>query len=144
MPKEKWFTPNPFLAESGISSSKWSNHHRGFPLMKDEEWTKWINELEPSFKQKWMNNGIYELIMLSKTIVIVKPELLSTLFFFGIRAPIPLTLGWAPCPRPSLIWRSLSGYDPQAELWTLLTTRLFLLVGLLKAQAALPFSSSGV
>ncbi|KAM1456862.1 hypothetical protein ACFX13_034958 [Malus domestica] len=36
MPKEKWFTPNPFLAELSISSSKWLNHRRGFPRMKDE------------------------------------------------------------------------------------------------------------
>ncbi|KAM1140232.1 hypothetical protein EV1_039913 [Malus domestica] len=36
MPKEKWFTPNPFLVESGVSLSKWSNHRRDFPLMKDE------------------------------------------------------------------------------------------------------------
>ncbi|RXH88443.1 hypothetical protein DVH24_000042 [Malus domestica] len=32
MPKEKWFTLNPFLAKSGISLSKWLNHRRGFPL----------------------------------------------------------------------------------------------------------------
>ncbi|KAM1221024.1 hypothetical protein ACFX2J_008742 [Malus domestica] len=82
MPKEKWFTPNLFLAESGISSSKWSNHHRGFPLIKDKGWTQWINELEPTFKQKWMNNGIYELIMLFKTTMIVKPELLTTTLLF--------------------------------------------------------------
>ncbi|RXH81217.1 hypothetical protein DVH24_005131 [Malus domestica] len=58
MPKEKWFTPNLFLAKSGISSSKWSNHRRGFPLMNDEGWAQWINELEPTFKKKWMNNAI--------------------------------------------------------------------------------------
>ncbi|KAB2629109.1 hypothetical protein D8674_033904 [Pyrus ussuriensis x Pyrus communis] len=46
--------------------------------MKDEGWTQWINELEHIFKRKWMNNGIYELIMLSKTIVIAKLELLTT------------------------------------------------------------------
>ncbi|KAM1620385.1 hypothetical protein ACFX15_018369 [Malus domestica] len=36
MPKEKWFTSNSFQAKSGISSSKWSNQRRGFPVMKDE------------------------------------------------------------------------------------------------------------
>ena len=35
MPKDNWFNLNPFLDESGISSSKWSQHRRGFPLMND-------------------------------------------------------------------------------------------------------------
>ena len=83
MPKANWFTPNPFLAESGISSSKWSNHRRGFPSMNDENWVKWIDDLEPLFKKKWMSNGIYELIMLSKTTIVVKPELLATALLFG-------------------------------------------------------------
>ncbi|KAB2617374.1 E3 ubiquitin-protein ligase RHA2B [Pyrus ussuriensis x Pyrus communis] len=65
MPKENWYTPNPFQAKSGISSSKWTNHHRGFRLMKDE-----------------MNNGIYELIVLCKSTVIAKPELLTTALLF--------------------------------------------------------------
>ncbi|KAM2116885.1 hypothetical protein ACFX1R_010511 [Malus domestica] len=82
MPKANWFTPNLFRAESGISSSKWSNHLRGFPLMNDEAWVKWINELKPILKKKWMNNGIYELIMLSKTTVVIKPELLTIALFF--------------------------------------------------------------
>lgn len=50
--------------------------------MKDEGWMQWINKLEATFKQKWMNNDIYELIMLTKTIVIVKPELLTTTILF--------------------------------------------------------------
>ncbi|KAM1397087.1 hypothetical protein ACFX2I_014702 [Malus domestica] len=64
MPKDNWFSPNPFLAKSGISSSKWSSYRRGFPLMNDPAWAQWIDELEPTFKKKWMNNGIYKLIML--------------------------------------------------------------------------------
>ncbi|KAM1086310.1 hypothetical protein ACFX2I_011892 [Malus domestica] len=35
MPKGNWFTPNPFLAKSGIFSSKCSSYRRGFPLMND-------------------------------------------------------------------------------------------------------------
>ncbi|KAM1560791.1 hypothetical protein ACFX1Z_003999 [Malus domestica] len=58
MPKDNWFSPNPFLAKSGISSSKWSSYRRGSPLMNDLAWTQWIDELEPIFKKKWMNNGI--------------------------------------------------------------------------------------
>ncbi|KAB2608852.1 hypothetical protein D8674_012020 [Pyrus ussuriensis x Pyrus communis] len=54
----------------------------GFPLMNDNAWVKWINELEPIFKRKWMNNGIYELIIFSKTIVIAKPELLTIALLF--------------------------------------------------------------
>ncbi|KAB2612494.1 hypothetical protein D8674_034810 [Pyrus ussuriensis x Pyrus communis] len=54
MTRENWYTPNPFQAKSGISSSKW----------------------------KWMNNKIYELIMLSKSIVIAKLELLTTVLIF--------------------------------------------------------------
>ncbi|KAB2612177.1 hypothetical protein D8674_036857 [Pyrus ussuriensis x Pyrus communis] len=81
MPKTKWFTTNLFLAESGISSSKWSQHRRGFPLMNDPAWIQWINKLEPMSKRKWMNNGIYELITLSKT-TMAKPELLTTAFLF--------------------------------------------------------------
>ncbi|KAM1876702.1 hypothetical protein ACFX14_044099 [Malus domestica] len=50
IPNEKWFTPNPFRAKSGISSSKWLNHCRGFPLMKDEAWTQRDNELKHTFK----------------------------------------------------------------------------------------------
>ncbi|KAM2425349.1 hypothetical protein ACFX1W_022799 [Malus domestica] len=70
------------MVESGISASKWLNHRPGFPLMKDEGWAQWINELEPIFKQKWINNEIYKLIMLSKTTVIAKPELLTSAFLF--------------------------------------------------------------
>ncbi|KAM1211257.1 hypothetical protein ACFX2G_003020 [Malus domestica] len=82
MPKANLFTPNPFMVGSGISSSRWLSHRRCFPLMNDEAWVKWINELEPIFKRKWMNNGIYELIMLSKTTVVVKPELLTIALIF--------------------------------------------------------------
>ncbi|KAM1573991.1 hypothetical protein ACFX1Z_043389 [Malus domestica] len=64
MPRGNWFAPNPFLAKSGISSAKWLSYRRGFPLMNGPAWTQWIDELEPIFKKKWMNNGIYELIML--------------------------------------------------------------------------------
>ncbi|KAM1811334.1 hypothetical protein ACFX12_027990 [Malus domestica] len=81
MPRSNWFTPNPFLAKSGISSAKWSSYRRGFSLMNDPSWTQWIDELEPIFKKKWMNNGIYELLMLSKTTIVPKPELLATFFF---------------------------------------------------------------
>ncbi|KAB2625602.1 hypothetical protein D8674_017262 [Pyrus ussuriensis x Pyrus communis] len=52
MPTANWFTPNPYTTEAGISASKWSNFKRGFPLLKDE-----------------MANGIYELIMMSKTTI---------------------------------------------------------------------------
>ncbi|KAM2902792.1 hypothetical protein COP2_002673 [Malus domestica] len=38
MPKDNWFSLNPYLAKSGISSSKWSSYHRGFPLMNDLAW----------------------------------------------------------------------------------------------------------
>ncbi|KAM1748105.1 hypothetical protein ACFX12_009131 [Malus domestica] len=82
MPRGNWFTPNPYLADSGISSSKWSFHRRGFPLMNDLAWAQWIDELEPSFKQKWMSNGIYELIMLSKISITPKPELLASALLF--------------------------------------------------------------
>ncbi|KAM2968405.1 hypothetical protein FF1_028555 [Malus domestica] len=50
--------------------------------MNDKAWVKWINELEPIFKRKWMNNGIYELIMLSNTTVVAKLELLTTALLF--------------------------------------------------------------
>ncbi|CAN6686501.1 unnamed protein product [Malus baccata var. baccata] len=82
MPRENWFSPNPYLARSGISSSKWSSYRRGFPLMNDPTWAQWIDELEPTFKQKWMSNGIYELIMLSKISVMLKPELLTSALLF--------------------------------------------------------------
>ncbi|KAM1614706.1 hypothetical protein ACFX13_024250 [Malus domestica] len=82
MPRGNWFTSNPFLAKSGISSSKWSSYRCGFPLMNDPAWAWWVDELEPTFKKKWMNNGIYELIMLSKTTIIAKPELLATSLLF--------------------------------------------------------------
>lgn len=41
-----------------------------------------MNELEPIWKKKWMDNGIYELIMLSKVTAIAKPELLTTTLLF--------------------------------------------------------------
>ncbi|KAM2180146.1 hypothetical protein ACFX1R_035038 [Malus domestica] len=50
--------------------------------MNNPAWARWIDELEPTFKKKWMNNGIYELIMLSKTIIIAKPKLLATSLLF--------------------------------------------------------------
>ncbi|KAM1714215.1 hypothetical protein ACFX12_024851 [Malus domestica] len=82
MPRDNWFSPNPYLARSCISSSKWSSYRRGFPLMNDPAWAQWIDDLEPTFKRKWMNNGIYELIMLSKTSIIPKPELLVSALIF--------------------------------------------------------------
>ncbi|KAB2632540.1 TMV resistance protein N-like [Pyrus ussuriensis x Pyrus communis] len=82
MPKENWYTPNPFQAKSSTSSSKLSNHRRSFSLTKDKAWTQWINELEPIFKRKWINNRIYELIMLSKLTVIAKLKLLTTALLF--------------------------------------------------------------
>lgn len=39
MHKANWFTPKPYSAEASISSSKWSTHLRGFPLMKDKAWS---------------------------------------------------------------------------------------------------------
>ncbi|KAM2854426.1 hypothetical protein FF1_024870 [Malus domestica] len=96
MPKEKWFTPYPLQAKSSISSSKWSNYHREFPLMKDERWMQWINELKPTFKQKWIDNGIYELIMLSKTIAIIKPELLTTALLFWNSSTITFDFKMGP------------------------------------------------
>ncbi|XP_050113946.1 uncharacterized protein LOC126592277 [Malus sylvestris] len=50
--------------------------------MNDPAWAQWVDELEPSFKQKWMSNGIYELIMLSKISVISKPELVTSALLF--------------------------------------------------------------
>ncbi|KAM1341990.1 hypothetical protein ACFX2F_006373 [Malus domestica] len=50
--------------------------------MNDLAWAQWVDELEPTFKKKWMNNGIYELIMLSKTTIIPKPELLASSLLF--------------------------------------------------------------
>ncbi|KAM2187879.1 hypothetical protein ACFX1R_031494 [Malus domestica] len=50
--------------------------------MSDPAWAQWIDELEPTFKKKWMKNGIYELIMLSKTTIIAKLELLVTSLLF--------------------------------------------------------------
>ncbi|KAM1219621.1 hypothetical protein ACFX2G_047669 [Malus domestica] len=94
MPKENWYTPNPFQAKSGISSSKWSNHCN-LPLMKDEAWMQWINELEPTYKQKWMNNGIYELIMPSGRVVDV-------------------THDWAPHSSPTV--ESLGRSGPMIQL----------------------------
>ncbi|XP_070664595.1 uncharacterized protein [Malus domestica] len=82
MPRGNWFTQNPYLAGSGISSSKWSLHRRGFPLMNDPTWAQWVDELEPFFKQKWMSNGIYELLVLSKTSIVPKPELLTSALLF--------------------------------------------------------------
>ncbi|KAM2084314.1 hypothetical protein ACFX1R_022162 [Malus domestica] len=82
MPRGNWFTPNPYLAGSSISSSKWSLHRRGFPLMNDPTWAQWVDELEPFFKQKWMSNGIYELLVLSKTSIVPKPELLTSALIF--------------------------------------------------------------
>lgn len=77
-----WFTLNPYTAEVGISASKWSNFRKGFPLMKDEVWSQWVDELEPIWKQKWMANDIYELIMMSKATVFIKHELLATVLLF--------------------------------------------------------------
>ena len=50
--------------------------------MNDEAWVRWIDDLEPLFKKRWMNNGIYELTMLSKTTIVAKPELLTTALLF--------------------------------------------------------------
>lgn len=59
MPVANWFTICPYSAEAGISASKWSNFRRGFPLIRDEAWLQWVDELEPIWKQKWIANGIY-------------------------------------------------------------------------------------
>ncbi|KAM2989570.1 hypothetical protein FF2_003536 [Malus domestica] len=81
MPAINWFTLNPY-AEAGISTSKWSNFRKGFPLTKDEAWSQWVDELKPIWKQNWMTNDIYELIMMSKTIVPIKHEILSIALLF--------------------------------------------------------------
>ncbi|KAM1310592.1 hypothetical protein ACFX2H_007130 [Malus domestica] len=72
----------PYFTEAGISASKWLNFRRGFPLMKDEAWFQWMDKLGPIWKQKWMANGIYKLIMMSKITVSIKHELLSTALLF--------------------------------------------------------------
>lgn len=51
-------------------------------MMKDEVWSQWVDELEPIWKRKWINNGIYKLIMVSKVTVIAKPKLLTTALLF--------------------------------------------------------------
>lgn len=51
-------------------------------MMKNKAYPHWVDELEPIWKQKWMVNDIYELIMMSKTIVPIKHELLATAFLF--------------------------------------------------------------
>ncbi|KAB2615662.1 hypothetical protein D8674_022250 [Pyrus ussuriensis x Pyrus communis] len=50
--------------------------------MKDEAWSQWVDELEPIWKQKWMVNGIYKLIMMSKVTIIAKPKLLTIALIF--------------------------------------------------------------
>ncbi|KAB2617250.1 hypothetical protein D8674_013119 [Pyrus ussuriensis x Pyrus communis] len=50
--------------------------------MKHEAWSKWVDELEPIWKQKLMANGIYELIMMSKTTIPIKYELLLISLLF--------------------------------------------------------------
>lgn len=82
MPTVNWFTPNPYSIEEWISASKWPSFKRGFPFMNDAAWVKWVNELEPIFKQKWMSNDIYELIMMPKTTILIKHELLFTALLF--------------------------------------------------------------
>ncbi|KAB2617769.1 hypothetical protein D8674_013638 [Pyrus ussuriensis x Pyrus communis] len=82
MPTANWFTPNPYSVESGILTSKWFTHRKSFSLMTDESWLQWVDELEPIWKRKWMNNGIYKLIMLSKVTMITKLELLTTTLLF--------------------------------------------------------------
>lgn len=82
MPTANWFTPNPYSAEVGISTSKWSNVRMGFLLMRDEAWSQWVGDLEPIWKQNWMANDIYELIMMSKVTIIAKPVLLTTALLF--------------------------------------------------------------
>lgn len=99
MPKTNWFTYNPYSTKADISSSKWSTHRRGFPLMKDEAWAQWVNELKPIFKKKWINNGIYELIMLSKVTVVAKPELLTIALLFWNTGPTHSISGWVPWPQ---------------------------------------------
>lgn len=82
MPDANWFTHNPQSVEVVILASKWSNFRKGFPLMRDEAWSQRVDKLKPIWKQKWMANGIYELIMLSKVTIIAKPELLTTTLIF--------------------------------------------------------------
>lgn len=81
--------------------------------MKDEAWSKWVDELEPIWKKKWMSNGIYELIVLSKVMVITKPKLLTTALIFwntrtnifdfrmGLMSPIILDMAQVFKLRPS-------------------------------------------
>lgn len=77
-----WFTPNPYTTEARISASKSSNFERGFHSMKDTTWSKWVDELEPIFKKKWLSNGIYKLIMMTKTTIPIKHELFTTTLLF--------------------------------------------------------------
>ncbi|KAM1748718.1 hypothetical protein ACFX12_009675 [Malus domestica] len=82
MSAANWFTSSPYSVEASISASKWSNFRRGFPLIKDKAWSQWVDEVEPIWKKKWMDNGIYELIMLFKVAVIAKLEFLTTTLIF--------------------------------------------------------------
>ena len=72
-----------------------------------------MDELEPIWKQKWMANGIYELIMLSKVTIIAKSEFLTTTLLFwnngtntfnfrmGRMSPIVLDMAQVFMLRPS-------------------------------------------
>lgn len=97
MPAANWFTLNPYSTKVGISTSKWSNFRRGFPLMRDEAWSQWVEEFELIWKQKWMAKGIYELITLSKVTVIAKPKFLTIDILLWNNGTSTFTLEWVPC-----------------------------------------------
>ncbi|KAB2625292.1 hypothetical protein D8674_016952 [Pyrus ussuriensis x Pyrus communis] len=55
---------------------------RAFLLPNGRISKEWVNEIKPIWKGKWMANGIYELIMMSKIIIPIKHELLPTAIIF--------------------------------------------------------------
>ncbi|KAM2101906.1 hypothetical protein ACFX1T_000236 [Malus domestica] len=82
MPAKELCTFNPYEAEKGISAAKWLSFKRGFPSMTDATWLKWVDKIEPIWKKKWMENSIYELIMMSKITIPINHELLSATLLF--------------------------------------------------------------
>lgn len=55
---------------------------KGFSCDEGCSMVSMVDDLEPIWKQKWMANGICELIMMSKTIIPIKHEPLATALIF--------------------------------------------------------------
>ncbi|CAB4317105.1 unnamed protein product [Prunus armeniaca] len=83
------------------------------PLPEDFlSWADWVDAMLPLFKEKWMLNGIYQAIMLSKHHITLNPSLIGTALCFWDSTSNSFAFGPGPMTPPILDMAALFGFRP--------------------------------